>query len=960
MIVKQMAAVIVAGTIGVWGFVQSATGTETVCPVVADSSISAYPGEQQNNSGRAARIKLKGHEDMVILKFDLSGIPADAVVEKATLSLKLDDPGFRIREIGYSTVPTDWVEGDGGTGGDNSCFRRPGEGRSWGDPGSAILDVIFGTGGNVTGVLLARKAGERYELDLPGRVIAAMRRDQPGGLILMDDSGWWSGALANIYVKSRESKEGPVLTVTSGPRQGSRTAPSAPRIAFVPGDLEDGQLLVQIDCGGANGTMGQALGFDVRLGEGEAVTAANWDRATALPRYRIPRPKPAGEKLRLWLNGLVPGKAYAVGVVAYDETGARSPVVSTAVGRAAGPSPAPRLTVAPPAIGKGAPAKAGTALRLWAVDELTPVDPVSGKTLGPDGYADRGAREGNLVWNGAAPAVALSAVRGEIVAFRLVVENVSGQPVRTLVCAPNDLKREGGGTIAAARGVLVRRDWYMKVDDAWYPNAQPELNGKDGGRLELPARDQTIPGQTVQTLLVEIAVPTDAAPGAYAGTVTVSSEAGGGELPLRLQVADVVMPDRLSFIIELNAYGVRDKETAYAVHRLAHRLRLGYNVCPYGHSGKTTVPYVPSIAGTGADAKVQDWQAWDDWMGPLLDGSLFKDLPRGATPIPHCYLPFYESYPTPVFDAYLSGRVHRKGYEAAGKTFVKSDYMNYMCANDVLVEDGFSDAWKQSAAAVATDYRRHFEAKGWTNTQFQIFANNKLFKSEYPSSLWTLDEPSFGRDFRALGFLYRTFKRPFAGTPLDIVARGDVSRPEWQGDRLDGACDLSVVSGAIYECQPLIQRRMHEQGAHYWFYGGSPSPKADGSQVVAVYVRNWAMGCEGGLAYWTSFHGSSWDEPDDLALVLGAAHDYPGHAVPTHRLSATRRAQQDIELLNLLAKRPGWSRERVARALAASLNLASKVETSGADDPGRAHFAGITAESLAGIRGAVVKALTIP
>lgn len=120
------------------------------------------------------------------------------------------------------------------------------------------------------------------------------------------------------------------------------------------------------------------------------------------------------------------------------------------------------------------------------------------------------------------------------------------------------------------------------------------------------------------------------------------------------------------------------------------------------------------------------------------------------------------------------------------------------------------------------------------------------------------------------------------------------------------------------------------------------------------------MGCEGGLAYWTSFHGSSWDEPDDLALVLGAAHDYPGHAVPTHRLSATRRAQQDIELLNLLAKRPGWSRERVARALAASLNLASKVETSGADDPGRAHFAGITAESLAGIRGAVVKALTIP
>ena len=819
----------IVGLFGALGLASSAIGTETVCPVIADSSIAAYPDEQQNNCGAAAKIKLKGHEDMVIVKFDLSGIPVGASVDKAVLSLKLSDPKFQIRQIGCSTVPTDWVEGDNGTGGDNSCFRRPGQGRHWGDPGSTILDVVFGTGGNVTGSLLARKVNDRYELDLPARVIEAMRRDQPGGLIIMDESGWWHGEMANIYVRSRESKEGPVLTVTSSPRRADRSAPSAPHIAFVPGELADGQMLLEIVCGGANGTTGEALGFDIRLGN-EAVTAANWDRATALPRYRTPRPKPAGEKLRLWLNGLVPGKAYAVGVAACDETGARSPIASTAVGRASGPSAAPRLPVVALAGGKGAPAKAGTALRLWAADELTSVDPISGGTAGPDGYADRGARAGSPVWDGAAQAVTLAAVRGEIVAFRLVMENVSGQPVRILACTPSALKRQGGGAIAAG-AILLRRDWYMKIGDAWYPSAQPELDGKDGGKLDLPARDLAIPGQTVQTLLVEIAVPSDAAPGAYAGTVTIGSDAGGGELPVRLQVADAVMPDRLSFIIELNAYGVRDKETAYAIHRLAHRLRLGYNVCPYGHGGKTSVPYVPSIAGVGAAAKVQDWQTWDDWMGPLLDGSLFKDLPRGATPIPHCYLPFYESYPTPSFGAYLGGRLHRKGYEAAGNTFVKGDYMNFMCANDVLVEDGFSQDWKQAAAAVAADYRRHFEAKGWTNTQFQIFANNKLFKSEYPSSLWTLDEPSFGRDFRALGFLYRTFKRPFAGSPLDIVARGDVSRPEWQGDRLDGACDLSVVSGAIYECQPLIQRRVHEQGARYWFYGGSPAPERTGARL---------------------------------------------------------------------------------------------------------------------------------
>ena len=57
------------------------------------------------------------------------------------------------------------------------------------------------------------------------------------------------------------------------------------------------------------------------------------------------------------------------------------------------------------------------------------------------------------------------------------------------------------------------------------------------------------------------------------------------------------------------------------------------------------------------------------------------------------------------------------------------------------------------------------------------------------------------------------------------------------------------------------------------------------------------MGCEGGLAYWTSFHGNDWD-------------------VPTDRLAAQRRAEQDIELLNLLAKQEGWSARRVARAVA--------------------------------------------
>lgn len=474
-----------------------AAAGETVCPGVADNSICSHASGQTENAGKSKRIKIKGFENVLIFKFDLSGIPADAVVEKAVVSLKLESPEYRIRQIGYSTLPTDWKEGDNESGKANSCCQWPGTGQPWGAPGSRFEDAIFGNAGNVSGRVLAREAGGRYEIDLPGRVVDAMRKDQPGGLALMDESGKWSGKLANIYVMSRESGQGPSLKVTWSERRGDKQAPSTPAIAAAPDVLEDGQMVVEIVCGGGQGTAGEALGFDMAVLEGQPVTAGNWSRAKPLPRYRIPRPRPAGEKLRLWIAGLEPGKPFAVGIVAYDERGIRSGVASTPVIAAAGPSSPARLPMSAATRGKGGPVKAGEALQLWAVDELTSVDPTSGRTQETGGYVERDARAGNHVWAGAAREVVLPAVRGEIVAFRMVVENTSGQPVKGVSFKPSDLKSAGGGAIPAERCVLLRRDWYLKVKNAWYVNAVPELNGKEGGKLDVPARDQNIPTRCI-------------------------------------------------------------------------------------------------------------------------------------------------------------------------------------------------------------------------------------------------------------------------------------------------------------------------------------------------------------------------------------------------------------------------------------------------------------------------------
>ena len=52
-----------------------------------------------------------------------------------------------------------------------------------------------------------------------------------------------------------------------------------------------------------------------------------------------------------------------------------------------------------------------------------------------------------------------------------------------------------------------------------------------------------------------------------------------------------------------------------------------------------------------------------------------------------------------------------------------------MCANDVLVWDGFSRKWKDAAAKQCRD---HFQAKGCTKTQLHIFANCKLYCKRGP------------------------------------------------------------------------------------------------------------------------------------------------------------------------------------------------------------------------------------
>ena len=55
-------------------------------------------------------------------------------------------------------------------------------------------------------------------------------------------------------------------------------------------------------------------------------------------------------------------------------------------------------------------------------------------------------------------------------------------------------------------------------------------------------------------------------------------------MPVILQVWDFTLPDHLSFLPEMNCYGLPDNERDY--YRLAHRHRTILNRVPYSQSGQ--------------------------------------------------------------------------------------------------------------------------------------------------------------------------------------------------------------------------------------------------------------------------------------------------------------------------------------------------------------------------------------
>ena len=426
------------------------------------------------------------------------------------------------------------------------------------------------------------------------------------------------------------------------------------------------------------------------------------------------------------------------------------------------------------------------------------------------------------------------------------------------------------------------------------------------GKSLLPERAD--PKRQTGRWLAEIFVPKSARAGRH--TVRLAE---GCEMPL--EVWDFALPDWLSFVPQMNAYGLPDaQETAY--YRMAHEHRSCLNCLRYSWQGRVSDGCAPRTAAGGS----WDWTAWDRRFGPLLDGSAFADLHRGGIPVDAFYLPLNENWPMD------HQRAYRGGY---------------------WIERAYPDTYWAEFRAASGRFARHIAEKGWADTTFEFYLNNKVyFKAERGSwskcsAPWIFDEPVNTQDFWALRRFGREFLAATDGAN-NLVFRCDISRPEWQRDLLDGVCGEEVTSGSLRPYRDRILARQARFGQKVLLYGSPNKIGTPNLQSSAWCLDAWCLGADGVVPWNTIGTARSWTEPDQTCLF------YPTEKgpLPSLRLKAFCHGQQLVEYLVIFTQLAGHDRRSVAEAVRRKMGLDGRLTKTSEDDAGSMSYDRFSPESL--------------
>ena len=921
-----------------------------------DNQFSWYngPDDQQEwllNFGASRSVRLKGHQDITALKFDLAAWRGRTIAEAELHLAKADT--IPIFAMVAATIHSDWSEGTGSgeeAGVGESCWRwrrrpadpdNPGPDAEWTFAHGDFSTASFGNYGSL--VSYGHKASGTFgayssagyawlRMKLDPAVVHALILDQ-AGLAVTDPRGYNGSYNPKVYAKEQNNTVRPRLLIRFA-AESDTTPPGAVGSLSVVAGPKDGEAVVSF-AAPADPDEATAFGYTVRCS-----LVDDFNGATNVDRWRIPRPASPGAAQKLLIEGLTPGSDYHFFVQAYDRAGNGGPVAGSAFALPAA-RPAPTLPDGPLDIpspeGKSVQTVPGV-LRHWACSEVIKVNPATGARM-EDGYAGSGSddyKKANVVWNAETNTIALCAARNEIVGCQLVLERL-GPALTNVRVTASDLSGPGGATIPADPCMEWFVLHYVMKDSAYYPDAAIPLFAPFPATFSIPEANHN-PAGANQSVWLDLYAPKDAVPGEYQGLVSVNAQelVSPISIHLRVRISPVVIPDLPTFLVDLNGYGPKWDYGNVDLTRLryfqaCHKHRMSLNILPYGWSAAVDADRAPVLTGVGPNVHAADWAEFDSHYGAFFDGSAFRPQTLGSpyigpganTPVSTFYTTFFESWPIHALDPTY-------GFDASG---LGGAYWNNLIDTtpDAFWTDApdvraaFGEGYKQGVRNIVKEWFEHAQAKGWSQTYFQVYLNHKYDYGNC-ASLWVLEECSTADDFRAVGFFHSLYHEGAALANAPDVKwhwRLDISDRWGQNyGQVDNRINWFVmnVGSSDWHWPNLRYRNVALGGAgeRWAWYGTGPAPEERGDLHMRRFLQSWAQGLDGGLPYWDNFQ-TNWTNSQPLSLVY-SGQNVPGFGlfegpIMSVRVKMMRQAQQTIELANLLAAQSGWSRERVAEAV---------------------------------------------
>lgn len=613
-------------------------------------------------------------------------------------------------------------------------------------------------------------------------------------------------------------------------------------------------------------------------------------------------------------SSITADRPYEIKVITLNRTGQRSkPAILRSVVLKSGSIEKPRVTFA------RAHSSPVTGL---SVIPVTDKYDASGKAVGT---LPREYRTHNAIFDGRR--VQLTAAAGEVVGFQLLLRGDAGKKVSVKVQLDEPEPR-----IDLYQAVYVPANGHSIPD--------PLLPLPDSISLK-PDSDQSI--------VADIYIPFDTSPSLRRGKITISD---GRVVPLMIKILPFALPRQASFFCEMNGYGLPDHvNDYYALQQIAYDHRVHSNILHYSHH--TAAPGARKsnfdmrlrsgrrmdnkrYDGIRPGSKVGYWNDFVEAFGPYIDGSLFKDGHRGPIPAPGFYLTFHESWP-------LNCRAYFNGNPDAYQSFADQP------------------VYAQTYVNILQDFARLAESKGWKQTGFQVYFNNKGSLNEKTKAPWILDEPASYWDYRALQFYGELTDRGRVAPGVQINYRIDISRPEYCRGQLDRRDDFWVVSTSAFQnYRRLVTDRMQSDGLKAWVYGTSNHVHETNRNVQAWALDAWQDGATG-IVPWQTVNksGSALKKADQLGLFIfdknAANKTVIRHSM---RLKAYRDAQQLIEYLNLLQQQRGWTQDQMQRFVNQYANLNAQVTKTNEADAGTTAYGRLSAAGLEKLRMAAAKLLT--